>query len=212
MSDACQEIDDEPTRAQEELEATAETKEEPWVQDAVSTEHFVRKCTEELLDNPSLTKDAEASLLVRRIHERAGRHIEQIEALRSQQDEGPSALRHTVAEGLGAALGWMERIPNRGLVRVVRDVYVALNYAAAGYHVLYTRAMLLERPAAARLALAHLRDYTPAIRRLSQLLAWASAIELPLEHWHDSGSMKEIVATLFESWSADVPFEAGGRS
>ncbi len=212
MSDTGAETDDEPTRAQEPLEATLETKEEHWVQDAASTEHFVRKCTEELLGNPSLMKDAEASLLVRRIHERAGKHIDQIEELLSQQDEEPSALRQTVAEGLGAALAWVERIPNRGLVQVVRDVYVALNYAAAGYHVLYTRAMLLERPAAARLALEHLRDYTPAIRRLSQLLAWASALELPLERWHDTGTIKEIVATLFESWSADVPFEGVGRS
>lgn len=176
---------------------------QPWVQEAVSAEHFVRKCTEELLGNASLVKDAEASLLVRRIQNLAEEHVDRIETLLSQLDERPSALREKLGAGLGATLGWVEKLPNRDLIQVIRDVYVALNYTAAGYHVLYARSSLLGRPSAANLALEHLRDYTPAIRQLSQLLAWGAALELPAEHWHGTGAMTEIVATLFESWSAD---------
>ncbi len=183
----------------------------PWVQHVVSAEHFVRKCTEELIGNSSLGKDVEASWLVRRINDSAERHVGRIEDLLSQLDEDSSSVRETLGAGLGATLGWMDKLPNRDLIQVIRDVYVALNYTAAGYHVLYTRSILLERPAAASLALDHLRDYTPAIRQLSQLLAWAAALELPPERWEGTGAMKEIVTTLFESWSADVPLEREGE-
>lgn len=177
-------------------------------QESLAAEHFVRACTEKLLGTAALEQDAEASMLVALVHGQAESHVEGIEALLEQIDGGPSRTRKVVGTGLGTALGWLERLPNRDLPEIVRDVYLALQYTAAGYHILFTRALLLGRTGAAGLARRHLTDYTQAIAKLTELLAWAAALELPIEHWHGAGPMRQIVATLDDVWRrgrADAP-------
>jgi hypothetical protein len=174
---------------------------EPCLQEALAAEHFVKQTGEQLLEHDVVAADAQATLVVRLARDRASEHVEALERLLEARDEVPSGLGRLLGVGFGRALTWMERLPHRDLVRVLRDVYVALNYAAGGYHVLYTRAVLLERPVAAKLALHHLREYTPVIRQASQLLAWAAALDVPPERRQERSDMKEIVETLVESWS-----------
>lgn len=177
-----------------------------WAQDALSAEHFVRRCTDELLENPTLARDLEASLLLRTVNTRAAEHVEAIERLLAKLDAQPSMVRRAVGAGLGATLGWVERLPNRDLPQYVRDVYVALNYTASGYHFMYTSGMILDHGDTADLALRHLREYTPAIRELSKLMAWAAALEHPFADWKgDDERMHGIVDTLFASWSSERP-------
>ena len=57
------------------------------------------------------------------------------------------------------------------------------------------------------LALRHLRSYTPAIRKLSHLLAWGAAHDRSAEDPPPASELQEIVQRLFDSWSADVPLE-----
>ncbi len=179
-----------------------------WIQDALTAERFVQSSTAHLLTHEVLAADAQAALLMRLLNERAGAHVEEIARLQDDRDESPSAIRGALAAGLGATLGFVERLPSRDLAQIVRDVYVALNYTAGCYHVLYTRAKLLGRGAAAELALRHLREYTPVVRQLSHLMAWASALDLPPDRWQGSPVMKEIVDTLLESWSPDAAMRA----
>jgi hypothetical protein len=176
-----------------------------WTQDALSAEHFVRRCTDELLANPTLKRDAEASVLLRTVNLRAEKHVAAIEVLLESLDAQPSMVRRAVGTGLGTTLGWMERLPNRDLPQFVRDVYVALNYTASGYHFMYTSAEILEHRETSQLALRHLRDYTPAIRELSKLMAWAAALEMPFADWKSDERMQGIANALFASWSSEQP-------
>jgi hypothetical protein len=176
----------------------------PWIQDALSAERFVQSNSDHLLAHEVLTADTQATLLIRRISQCAHAHGEAIERLLESRDESPSAIRAALGAGLGSTLGLLARLPNRDIEQIVRDVYVALNYTAGGYHVLYTRARLQDRSAEADLALRHLRDYTPVIRQLSHVMAWVAALGVPPDRWEGRPVMNEIVGTLLESWNSDV--------
>jgi hypothetical protein len=176
-----------------------------WVQDVLSSERFLHRCTGELLDNAELKRDVESSVLVRTVNTRAESHVTNLEELLEKLDATPSLVGRTVGAGLGATLGWMERLPNRSLPQFVRDVYVALNFTAGGYHFMYTTAVLLDHQLGAQLALRNLRDYTPAIRELSKSMVWAAALELPFADWQSDPRMRDLVAALVESWSSEQP-------
>jgi hypothetical protein len=174
-----------------------------WVQEAMTAEEAVRGISNQLLAGPPVSEDPVASRLLAKIRERSDEHLDALTQLFSELKEEPSTVQGVAGAGIGKTLGFVRRtLPGQDLARALRDAYVALNYTAAAYHVLYTHGVLAKRAASAGLALRHLRGYTPAIRELSHLLAWAAA------HSQDGvppeDTLQEIVQALFEAWCADV--------
>jgi hypothetical protein len=176
-------------------------------------EEAVRGICSQLLEGPPVADYEDGSWLVRTIRDRSDEHLEALADLLSELKHEPSTIQSAIGAGVGKTLGFVRRaLPSQDLARALRDAYVALNYAAAGYHVLHTHGALLKQTATADLAIRHLRGYTPAIRRLSHLLVWGAAHDRPTEDPPRASELQGIVQGLFESWSADVPLEGQAAS
>lgn len=185
-----------------------------WIQEAMRAEEAVRGISSQLLEGPPVTEYPDGSWLVRLVRDRSDEHLEALADLLAELKQEPSTIQGAIGAGVGKTLGFVRRaLPSQDLARALRDAYVALNYAAAGYHVLYTHGALLEQVPTTDLALRHLRDYTPAIRKLSHLLVWGAAHDREDEEPPPASELQGIVQELFDSWSANVPLqESAARS
>jgi len=178
-----------------------------WVRDALSAENFLRKVSEHLNAHHVVGADAEASMLIQRVQYCSETHVEALEETLADFDREASSVRRAVSAGLGTALGWMERLPSRDLVQAVRDVYTALHFTTGGYHVLYTRAVLLEDEEAGKvrdLALRHLETYAPIVRQSSRLIVWAAAFDLPLDKWYGQDVLGDVLSALTDTWRSEA--------
>jgi hypothetical protein len=177
-----------------------------WVQEAMTAEEAVKGICDQILAGPPVARDLDGSRLLGTIRNLSDAHIEALRQLFAELKEEPSTVQGAIGAGIGKTLGFVRRtLPSQDLTRALRDAYVALNYTAVGYHVLYTHCVLLKRPATAGLALRHLRAYTPAIRKLSHLLAWAAAHSHTGPQPPPVGALEKIVQTLLEAWGSDIP-------
>jgi hypothetical protein len=90
---------------------------------------------------------------------------------------------------------------------MLRDDYTALCFATVCYEMLHTTALSLGHGEVANLALSHLRDYTPAVMALTELLPEVMTDELRREgKMQGNGSIARLAAqNVLEAWRVNAP-------
>jgi hypothetical protein len=90
---------------------------------------------------------------------------------------------------------------------MVRDDYTALCFASVCYEMLHTTALALGHGEVANLALGHLRDYTPAVMALGELLPEVLTDELTREgKMQGNGSIARLAAqNVIDAWRSGAP-------
>ena len=122
-----------------------------------------------------------AAAVLQQIEDRVDDHIENLEECLERIGAGESQLKAAVGAVLGAVAGIYGKIRDDRVSRMIRDDYTALCFACVCYEMLHTTALALGHGEIANLALAHMRDYTPAVMALGEILPEVVTEELTRE-------------------------------
>jgi hypothetical protein len=121
-----------------------------------------------------------------------------------------STVKEAVTGVLGAIAGIYDKVRKDTASRALRDDYTALSLATISYTMLHTTALGLRQGATAELALRQLKDLTPLLVELSQLLPPIVLKELSFEGYDiDLGLGQNAVRNTQEAWSSE--HTSGGK-
>lgn len=115
-----------------------------------------------------------------------------------------STVKEAVTGVLGAVAGLYDKVRKDTASRALRDDYTALSLAAISYTMLHTTALGLHQNATAELAQRHLKDLTPLLVELSQIIPKIVLRELSFEGYDIDASVAEhAVSNTQAAWSGE---------
>jgi len=176
-----------------------------YVSDMLATEKHIREAVEGQVQDESVKQQPQASQLIQRMHTTLQQHVDQLERQSEQLGGGSSGLKEAVTSTLGTVAGLYDKVRTKQVSRMLRDDYTALSMAAISYTMLHTTALALNERSTADLALRNLKDITPLITEISQVIPPVVATELREDHPGLSAtSGQEATRNTQEAWDAKV--------
>ncbi|MEO6028234.1 MAG: DUF892 family protein [Candidatus Binatia bacterium] len=144
----------------------------------------------------------EAAHIIARIEETIDGHIVELQRTLERIGGSESTLKKAVGVALGAVAGLYDQVRDEVVSRMVRDDLAALNFTVACYQMLHTTALAMHDQALADVALKHLKDFTPLIMDLSQVLPSVVVSELAADNQItiDASVAEEAVESQKKAW------------
>ncbi|MFP5289005.1 MAG: hypothetical protein ACLGI9_24925 [Thermoanaerobaculia bacterium] len=144
-----------------------------------------------------------------------------VEGLETHLDSLPgggvaAAVKETVTGVLGGLAGVYDKVRKDKVSRALRDDYTALSLAAISYTMLHSTALGLHQGTTAEIALRNLKELTPLLIELSQIIPAVVLKELSFEGYDiDFSLSSQAVRDTHEAWrtevtTANAPVGAGG--
>ena len=167
-----------------------------YVSEMLGAERHIVGAIDSQLKDERVQKFIDARDLLQRVSQVLHGHLESLERLlESSGKEKGSALKRAATTLTGAAAGLYDKVRRSDPAsRNLRDDYTALNLAAVSYSMLHTTALAHKDQELADLSLNHLRDLTPLIMRLSEVIPLIVAMELVIEDKSVDPSVGEMAA------------------
>lgn len=174
-----------------------------YVSDMLTTEKHIREAVEGQVQDDSVKQQPQAGQLINRIYTTLQQHVDQLERHSEQIGGGTNSVKEAVASTLGTVAGLYDKVRTKQVSRMLRDDYTALSMAAIGYTMLHTTALALNERSTADLALRNLKDITPLITEISQVIPPVVANELREDHPSlNPASGQEATRNTQEAWDA----------
>ncbi len=175
-----------------------------YVGDMITAEKHIHEAVKRQVDDESVKQQPEASAVINKISMVLQSHINQLEHHNEQLGASSAGLKDAVASTLGVMAGLYDKVRTKQTSRMLRDDYTALSLAAISYTMLHTTALALNYPTTADVALRNLKDITPLITQISQVIPQVVTRELSEDHPSVSAtSGQEATHNTQEAWSAD---------
>lgn len=115
-----------------------------------------------------------------------------------------STVKEAVTGVLGTIAGLYDKVRKDTASRALRDDYTALSLATISYTMLHTTALGLHQGATAELALRQLKDLTPLLVELAQIVPPVVLKELSFEGYDiDLGLGQNAVRNTQEAWASE---------
>ena len=125
--------------------------------------------------------------------------------LSAMGDSFRTRAKETVTALASVASGVVDRFRTHPISKMLRDDYAALSLAAAGYTMLHTAALAFNDRTVADMAVLSLRNLTPLIVELSEILPVVVVNELAREGLEvDALAAPQAVSNLREAWSHET--------
>lgn len=119
------------------------------------------------------------------------------------------AVKSTVTGALGLFAGLYDKVRTETTSRGLRDDYTALNLAAVSYTMLYTSALALGESSTADLSLRGLKELTPFIMQINEVIPQAVVSELKADgKTFDASVLQRVQHETQAAWSTSVPVHA----
>jgi hypothetical protein len=137
--------------------------------------------------------------------------LSQGKALENHLDKFPGggvagAVKSTVTSALGLFAGLYDKVRSETASRGLRDDYTALSLAAVSYTMLYTSALALNESSTADLALRGLKELTPFIMQINEVIPQAVVSELKADgKTFDASVLQRVQRETQAAWSTSVP-------
>ena len=141
-----------------------------FVNDMLAVEHEIHNAFSRQKHSETPKRHPEAAQLIARIEDTIDRHIRDLQRELERLGGSESMLKKAVGVAMGAVAGLYDQVRDETVSRMVRDDLAALNFTVACYQMLHTTALAMHDQRLADLALGNLRDFTPLIMDLSQVL------------------------------------------
>jgi hypothetical protein len=176
-----------------------------YVTDMAAVEKHIHDAVERQLRSDETKKYPDAVRVLGTLHATLQGHVRALEAFNDHTPDGgvKKTVKETVAGALGVAAGFYDQLRTTDTVsRMIRDSYTATGLAAISYHMLYTTALGLQADELAELALRNLKELTPIMVDLSQIICAVVAAELAAEdRLIDATVADEAIRATHEAWN-----------
>ena len=150
-----------------------------YVGDMLSLTRHIHQAVERQLDDQRLKSDREASALVTRIDQTLEMHISRLEQhMKSLGGDATSPIKEAVSSIAGIAAGLYDKVRTDPVSKMLRDDYTALSLASIAQTMLHTTGLALKHQPTADLALQALKDITPLVVDISQIIPRLTVNEL----------------------------------
>lgn len=174
--------------------------------DMAATQNHLLKTVEQQLRDPQVTSHAEVNELLTKLRLVLRRHTGDIEQRVAEFGGSLTAdvkEAITVATGLAASL--FGKIRPHAASKFLRDDYVLLSACSIGYEMLHVTALALSEKKTAEMALAHFKEITPMVVRLSEIMPGVVVQELTHDvSGIDAGAAPIAKRNTREAWSAET--------
>ena len=175
-----------------------------YTSDMLATEKHIHEAVKRQAEDESVQQQLEASILVSQIATVLQSHINHLEQHNEELGGSSTGLKDAVTSTLGAMAGLYDKVRSKQVSRMLRDDYTALSLAAISYTMLHTTALALNDRTIADVALRNLKDITPLITKISQIIPQVVARELSEDHASlNMTSGQEATRNTQEAWSAE---------
>jgi hypothetical protein len=143
-----------------------------YVSDMLAVEKEILEAVKRQADDDHVQDHhANAKSIIQRIERLAAQHKDGLDRHLSDLGGDPaSGIKKAVTASMGAVAGMYDKLRSESVSKMLRDDYTALNLAAVSYTMLHTTGLALHDQKTADLALRYLRDYTPIIMDINELL------------------------------------------
>jgi hypothetical protein len=175
-----------------------------YVTDMAAVEQHIADAVQRQLNTEALNQFPEARRTLQNLHETLQRHIQSLERVVDQKETGNfmENVKEAIGSVLGIAAGLYDKIRTDKVSRMVRDTYTATNLATISYQMLHTTALGLKDQRVADLALDNMKDLTPILVELSQVVCTVVAKELASENKVFDGTVGDkAISNTQEAWS-----------
>lgn len=176
-----------------------------YVSDMVALDKHILEAIERQLEDQRLGSFPEARQVVSRIKQMLDSQLSGLKGeLKSLGGEESGPVKEAVSAVAGVAAGLYDKVRHDPVSKMLRDDYTALSLAAISYTMLHTTALALKHQSIAELGLRGLRDVTPLIVDISQVIPGLVIKDLEDEQvLLDRAVGQEAVRKTQAAWSAD---------
>jgi ferritin-like metal-binding protein YciE len=176
-----------------------------YVSDMLAVERHILPALESQSKDDRYAKHPEARRVVNKVEAIIRSHIDGLEQhLKNLGGDPASPVKSAVTAVLGLAATVIEKVRTDPVSKNLRDDYTVLNLAAVGYTMLHTTGQALMDEPTADLAVNFLRDYTPLIAELNEVIPEVVVSELRDEtEVLDPDAAKRAVKRTQEAWKGD---------
>lgn len=178
----------------------------PYVADMAAVERHILEALERQHKDDTFKDFPNALGLVDRLAGVLKTHVEGLEAHLGTLPGGgvAAAVKETVTGVLGGLAGVYDKVRKDKISRALRDDYTALSLAAVSYTMLHSTALGLRQGMIADLALRNLKELTPFLVELSQIVPQVVLKELSFEGYDIDFSLSpQAVRATQEAWSSE---------
>jgi len=176
-----------------------------YVSDMLAVERHILPAIESQTREERFAKDPEVQRLVSKIEATVRSHINGLEQhLENLGGDTASPIKSAATALLGLAATMIEKVRTDPVSKNLRDDYTVLNLAAVSYGMLHTTGQALMDQQTADLAASHLKDYTPLIAEINEVIPQVVVSELPDEtEVLDPDAAKRANQRIQEAWDGD---------
>jgi hypothetical protein len=182
-----------------------------YVTDMLAVERDLHQAFRRHKDDKTTKTYPQAAAALQTIEDRIDVHVASLERQLQRMGSSESPVKAAVGAVLGAVAGVYGKVRDDQVSRMLRDDYTALCFATVCYEMLHTTALAVGHGEVANLALSHLRDYTPAVMTIAQMLPEVITDELTREgKTGGNGSIARLAAkNVQDAWQQQSPERAG---
>jgi ferritin-like metal-binding protein YciE len=176
-----------------------------YVSDMLAVERHILQPLETQNDDKRMQTHPEANRLVSKIESTARGHINGLEQhLATLGGDAGSPVKSAATTVMGAAAAAIDKVRTDPVSKNLRDDYTALNLAAVSYTMLHTTGLALQDPRTAELAATYLKDYTPLITEINEVIPKVVVRELRDEsEIIDTSVAPQAIKRTQEAWGGD---------
>jgi len=177
------------------------------ITDMKGVEQHILQAIERQRDEEVVRSNEQANRLIITIERTLRSHIDRLGS-HAERFGGAqqSTIKDAVSGVLGVVAGLYDKVRDHELSRIMRDNYTALSLAAMSYTMLHTFSLAVKEEELASLALDHLKEITPILVEISQILPLVLAPEIGKEYDFpvDTSIGALAVTNTQEAWDGRV--------
>jgi hypothetical protein len=178
----------------------------PYVADMAAVERHILEALERQRKADTFKDFPQALGLIDRLAGLLKTHTENLETHLDSMPGGgvAAAVKETVTGVLGGLAGVYDKVRKEEVSRALRDDYTALSLATISYTMLHSTALGLRQGTTAEIALRNLKELTPVLIELSQIIPAVVLKELSFEGYDiDFSLSNQAVRDTQEAWSRE---------
>jgi hypothetical protein len=188
------------------LEVSSQGPLAAYVNDMFALEKHILEAMERQLEDDRVKGDPQAKSIVENCASVLRQHVDVMETQSAALGgDAGGKVKGAVTSVAGVVAGLYDKLRKDPVSRMLRDDYTALNLAAISYVMLHSTALALRESSIASVALRHLRDLTPLIVRLNEIMPPVVIAELKSEGLPLTAEVApEAVRNTQQAWSQEI--------